>query len=240
MRNRIRRFLYLAGILYFWKRMALLRAIRRASAKDLLPECSGNLSVATRDGRIMTPSGIAYEKLTVWSFPLVLSSTKTSEEEPDYIGWLRPTSEWRFHLDIARAFPEDAVILHSHSFHAESVSCLHMDIPSWHYMAYMASGTTEGILCTPKFREPGNPLLSDDIIAAFRKNGGKAVLMAGHGQVVRAATYHEAIRRAVQVERESRRALALLPLYAFRPPFLLSREEKTALRDVFARYGQQK
>ena len=63
----------------------------------------------------------------------------------DYGSWegpLKPSSEWRFHLDIMRARPDVGAIVHTHSTYATIIAITRREIPACHYMIAAFGGST--------------------------------------------------------------------------------------------------
>ena len=52
-------------------------------------------------GLLITPSGVPYEELA----PEDIAAMPIQGEYGSWTGPMRPSSEWRFHLDIVRAGP---------------------------------------------------------------------------------------------------------------------------------------
>ena len=94
---------------------------------------AGNVSVRYEEGFLITPSGLAYDKLDPGD--IVYVGMDGVQE-----GLLTASSEWRMHLDIYAAMPEAAAVIHAHSNFATSLSCLRKDIPAFHYMVAVAGG----------------------------------------------------------------------------------------------------
>jgi len=67
---------------------------------------SGNLSVRTDEGFLITPSGMDYESLAPEDIVAV-------NLEGDWEGSNKPSSEWRFHLDVYRSREDAHAIVHA-------------------------------------------------------------------------------------------------------------------------------
>ncbi len=59
----------------------------------------------------------------------------------------RPSSEWRFHLDILKARAEVNAVVHAHPPYATILAIMELEIPPVHYMIACAGGDT--IRCAP-------------------------------------------------------------------------------------------
>ncbi len=79
-------------------RIALIEAARAMAAQGLAAGTSGNLSLRTGEGMLITPSAIPYDALTPEMLPLL----RFDGAYGAYEGAYRPSSEWRFHLDTGR------------------------------------------------------------------------------------------------------------------------------------------
>ena len=203
-------------------RDALIATARAMNESGLNRGTSGNLSLRHRDGMLITPSGVPYEEL-----------------EPDAIvhvdvrgeprGGMRPSSEWRFHLDIYRARPEARAILHAHPVHCTALACLNRSMPAFHYMVAVAGG--RDIRCAP-YATFGTQALSDHVLHALE--GRRACLMANHGVLCFEATLPRALDLALEVEHLARTYLACL---AAGEPVLLDDAEMDRVLLRFADYG---
>jgi L-fuculose-phosphate aldolase len=132
---------------------------------------SGNVSARWRDGFLVTPSGLAYERTKPADIVFVDAAGTPR-------GRLAPSSEWRFHHDIYRARPEANAVVHTHSSFATTLACLGREIPAFHYMVAVAGGNS--IRCAP-YATFGTQQLSDNALAAL--DGRKACLLANHGMI---------------------------------------------------------
>ncbi|GAM58132.1 L-fuculose phosphate aldolase [Vibrio ishigakensis] len=132
---------------------------------------AGNVSVKFEDGMLITPSGIAYEKLTTDSIVFV---EKNGTFEKGKI----PSSEWMFHLECYKARDDINAVVHNHSINCAAVSILNKPIPAIHYMV-AASGTTK-IPCVP-YATFGTETLSAHVSDGIKKS--KAILLQHHGLI---------------------------------------------------------
>lgn len=206
------------------KREAIVAACRRMNALGLNQGTSGNISVRHGDRILITPSSIPYEEMTPEDIvPLTMDGTPQGNR--------KPSSEWRFHLDILRARPDLGAVVHAHAPFCTMLAIHHMEIPPVHYMVMVAGGKT--IRCAP-YATFGTQALSDHVIAAME--GRKACLMAHHGMIAAESTLDKAMWLAVEVEALARQYHGALMLGT--PPVLSDAELDEALAQFSAGYGQ--
>ena len=114
-------------------RSALLATSREMSAVGLNKGTSGNVSVRTATGMLITPSGLAPE-----------ACTEDDMIEVDFAGTptgrLAPSSEWRMHLDLYAHRAEAGAIVHTHAPFATALACQREEIPPFHYMIAVFGG----------------------------------------------------------------------------------------------------
>ncbi|MDQ1315564.1 MAG: L-fuculose-phosphate aldolase [Pseudomonadota bacterium] len=205
-------------------RAALSATARQATRQGLNPGASGNVSVRLRDGFLVTPSGLPNDALEPGQMVAMDMEGRSD-------GSLKPSSEWRIHRDIYRARPEAQAVVHAHSPHAVSLSCLRRDIPSFHYMVAAAGG--KDIRCSA-YATFGTQALSDAVLAALQ--GRRACLMANHGQVAVGASLDGALALALEVEE-------LCAQYwrakLMGEPVLLNDAEMDEALECFRHYGQR-
>jgi L-fuculose-phosphate aldolase len=79
--------------------------------------------------------------------------------------------------------------------HVTTLSCLHREIPAFHYMIAQAGGVN--IRCAP-YATFGTQELSDHALAALE--GRKACLLANHGMICMGSSLKQALALAVEVE----------------------------------------
>ncbi len=149
---------------------------------------SGNISVRTGDGFLITPSALPYDKMTPAQIvPMALDGSHTGD--------IKPSSEWRMHLDIYQARPEAQAVVHTHPTFSTALACLRRKIPAFHYMIAAAGGMD--IRCA-KYDTFGTQELSDNMLAALKDR--KACLLATHGMICFGSSLERAMWRAVEVE----------------------------------------
>jgi len=149
---------------------------------------SGNLSVRTDEGFLITPSGMDYESLAPEDIVAV-------NLEGDWEGSNKPSSEWRIHLDVYRERADARAIVHAHPAFCTTLACLGRSIPAIHYMVAVAGG--KDIRCAP-YATFGTQALSDYAVAALE--GRKACLMAHHGLLCLERDLPRALALAIEVE----------------------------------------
>src|SRR3954466_15400795 len=81
------------------KRQSIIDACRSMNALGINQGTSGNISLRHDDGLLITPTSVPYE--TMQPEQIVFMRFDGSHDRSQ-----RPSSEWRFHLDILRARPE--------------------------------------------------------------------------------------------------------------------------------------
>lgn len=187
---------------------------------------SGNASLRWDDGLLITPTGRAYNRLQPEDIVYLRADGYCAP------GQLLPSSEWRFHCDILRAFPTANAVVHAHSTYATALACLGESIPAFHYMVAVAGGAD--IPCAD-YATFGTTDLSDNLLRALQ--GRKACLMANHGQVAIGSTLSAAYDLALEIENLARQYMLARNLGATRN---LSDEEMARVVEKFRTYGQQR
>ena len=205
-------------------RKAMVDASVRLDALGLNRGTSGNLSVRCGSGLLVTPSGVPVEELTVSS---IVCLTLGGE----VVGQGRPSSEWRFHRDILVARADVHAIIHTHSPFATTLACLHISVPSFHYMVAAAGG--KDIRCAP-YALFGTQELSNHALVAMRDR--KACLLANHGMIATGFDLPAALALTVEVESLCEQYWRVRQLGE---PRLLSDEQMDRVMEKFKAYGRQ-
>lgn len=206
------------------KRKAIVAACLRMNAVGLNQGSSGNISVRHGAGLLITPSSIPYDSMVPEDI-VFLDMDGTPH------GPRKPSSEWRFHLDILRARPDLNAVVHAHAPWCTILAIMHRDIPPIHYMIAAAGG--RDIRCAP-YETFGTQALSDRVIEAME--GRKACLMAHHGMIAAEASLDKAMWLAVEVEALARQYHGALALGD--PPLLSDAQLDEAIAQFTAGYGQ--
>lgn len=205
-------------------RRAIIEACRSMNRLGINKGTSGNISVRTTDGLLISPTGMAYEALEP-------RHIVPMHWDGSFSGDVEPSSEWRFHRDILQARPDLNAVVHTHSKYATAVSILGRGIPAIHYVIAAAGG--HDIRCAP-YETFGTPELAARVVQAME--GRRACLMAHHGVITAHSTLAEAMTLAVTVEELAQQYLLVLPMGE--PP-ILSQEEMARVLEKFKTYGQQ-
>src|SRR5579885_3733881 len=92
-------------------RRGIVEACRAMNASGINQGTSGNISARFGEVLLITPSGLPYEEMA----PQDIVRMPIEGEYGSWEGAMRPSSEWRFHLDIVRARPEVGAVVHAHS-----------------------------------------------------------------------------------------------------------------------------
>jgi L-fuculose-phosphate aldolase len=189
---------------------------------------SGNVSVRSREGFLITPSGQNMAALTADD---MVEMGMDGGVVGEVVGAGKPSSEWRFHRDIYAAFPEAEAVVHAHSPFAVALACLRRDIPAFHYMVAMAGGVD--IRCAA-YATFGTQALSDVVLLALQDR--RACLMANHGLLAWGRNLPAALALANEVEALCGQYLRACQIGE---PVLLSHVEMQEVLEKFKDYGKQ-
>jgi L-fuculose-phosphate aldolase len=185
---------------------------------------SGNVSVRTEDGFLITASGIAYHKMKP-------HHVVEMDLEGGYRGEFLPSTEWRMHLDIYKARPEAQAVVHVHSTYATALACLRREVPAFHYMIGVTGGAS---LRVSDYAEFGTQALSETMLKAM--DGRTACLLANHGQICFSTTLDKALWLAGEIEALCHQFWAAS---VFGKPVNLAPSEMTSVLKRFKTYGKQ-
>ena len=206
------------------QRNALLQTALTMNQEGINQGTSGNLSVRTEDGFLITPSALAYDQCRAGDIVQLNMDGEVTG------GTRKPSSEWRLHRDIYVGRPEALAVLHAHPPWCTTLACLEREIPPYHYMVAMAGG--DSIRCAP-YALFGTRELSDNTLAAL--TGGRcACLLAHHGMVCFAGGLQDVLALAIEVENLARVYVQALQVVG--EPQLLSAQEMDAVKERFVDY----
>jgi L-fuculose-phosphate aldolase len=204
------------------KRQSIIDACRRMNALGINQGTSGNISVRHGDGLLITPTSVPYEAMTPDQIVFM-------EMNGSHAGHQRPSSEWRFHLDIMRSRNEVEAVVHAHPTYCTILAIMGLEIPPIHYMVAVAGG--DSIRCSP-YATYGTPELSQHALTALE--GRFACLLGHHGMIAIGASLSKAMWLAVEVETLARQYHGCLQIG--QPP-LLPKDEIERVRLKMADYG---
>lgn len=200
------------------EREQLLGVMQKLLQCGLNRGTSGNASVRVKNGILLTPTGMDVEDM-------IASDMVFMNEDGEYEGDRKPTSEWMFHLDILKQRPEIGAVIHTHSMFATTLACLRKDVPPFHYMIAVSGG--DSIRCAP-YALFGSEALSKSALSALE--GRRACLLANHGMIALGEDIKQAFDVTVEVEALCEQYLRALQVGE---PKILTDEE---MREVFAQF----
>jgi L-fuculose-phosphate aldolase len=209
---------------YLDLREAVIDTCLKMNEEGINQGTSGNVSVRTDEGFLITASGVPYHKMKP-------EHIVEMDLDGGYAGRYLPSTEWRMHMDIFKHRPEASAIVHTHSIYATALACLRKDIPPFHYMIGIGGGTT--IRCSD-YAEFGTQELSDVMLKALEDRS--ACLLGNHGQIVFGNTLEKALWRAGEVEALSQQYWAALQAGT---PVILNDLQMTTVLARFKTYGKQ-
>jgi L-fuculose-phosphate aldolase len=215
---------FMSKIKYQELRKAVIKTCLAMNEEGINQGTSGNVSVRTDEGFLITASGIPYKKMKP-------EHVVEMDLEGGYRGEYFPSTEWRMHMDIFKARPEAQAIVHVHSTYATALACLRKDIPAFHYMIGIAGGSS---LRVSDYAQFGTQELSDTMLKALRDRTG--CLLANHGQICFGKDLDQALWRAGEIEALSHQYWASL---LAGKPVVLEEAEMSSVLKRFGSYGKQ-
>ena len=172
-------------------REAIIAQCRAMNASGLNQGTSGNISARHGANMLITPSSIPYDQMT----PDMIATMPIAGEYGAWDGPKKPSSEWRFHLDIMRSRPEVGAIVHTHSTYCTALSISRKPIPAIHYMIAHFGG--------PDIRCAGYALYGSAELSALALEalkGRNGCLLANHGMIAVGANLARAMWLAGELE----------------------------------------
>ena len=204
------------------KRQSIIDACLRMNALGINQGTSGNISLRHDAGMLITPTSVPYEAMRPEQ--IVYMGLDGSFDPAQ-----RPSSEWRFHLDILKARPDVNAVVHTHPPYSTILAIMGLEIPPVHYMIACAGGDTIRVAPYATF---GTQELSDHAVAALE--GRLACLLEHHGMIAVGPSLSKAMWLAVEVETLARQYHGCLQIGT---PRLLSKEEMKNVLGRIAGYG---
>lgn len=169
----------------------VITTARAMNTRGLNVGTAGNVSTRIDDGMAITASGVDYSIMTPDDVVMMRHDTTWQVTNPTR----RPSSEWRFHLDIYAARPDVTAVVHAHPQHATAVAVHGRGLGPFHYMVGVAGG--RDIRCAP-YATFGTQELSQNVVAAL--DDRNACLIEHHGIIALGTSPGAALDLAVEVE----------------------------------------
>jgi len=205
-------------------RREIIAQCRRMNAIGLNQGTSGNISARLGDRLLITPSATPYDTMTPEMIAAMPLDGGGAWEGP-----LKPSSEWRFHLDLMRARPEFGAIVHTHAIYCTTLAIARRPIPPVHYMIAAFGGSD---IRVAGYATYGTAALSRAVLKAME--GRNACLMANHGMLAAGPGLEKAMWLAVELENLARQYFNALQIGG---PVLLDEAAIAETRKSFAGYG---
>ena len=206
------------------KRQSIIDACRSMNALGINQGTSGNISLRHDSGLLITPTSMPYEAMQPEQIVFM-------DLDGSFDPVQRPSSEWRFHLDILKARPEINAVVHAHPPYSTILAIMGLEIPPIHYMIACAGGDT--IRCAP-YTTFGTQELSEHAVRALEDR--LACLLEHHGMIAIGPSLSKAIWLAVEVETLARQYHGCLQIGT--PRLLPEAEIKNVLGRI-AGYGPE-
>ena len=203
-------------------RGAVAAAYRDLGRRGLIVGSSGNVSVRTHKGMVITPSGGEPDR----AGPDGMAATSLDGVA---VGDATPSSEWSMHAAIYKMKPDALCIVHAHADACTALASLHEGLPPFHYMVLHFGGSD--IRCAP-YVTFGTKALAD--LAADALIDRTACLLANHGMILHARSVAAAVSDAILLETLCRQYLLARSAGT---PRLLTGEDIAAARERFKTYG---
>ena len=206
-------------------RAAIVAQSKALNAAGLNMGTAGNISVRVGEAMLITPSGVPYDVMR----PELIAKMPINGEYGAWSGPMKPSSEWRFHLDIMRARADVGSVVHFHPPYGCTLAMLNKPILAAHYMIALFGGP---IVKCVKYAPYGTKELSDLVVAGLEDRN--AVLLGNHGALTTSSTLSGAMHRALELENLAR--MYYMALCAGRPA-ILSDDEVMRTVERFKTYG---
>jgi L-fuculose-phosphate aldolase len=205
-------------------RQEIVTRCRELNERGINQGMSGNISARCGDGFLISPSGFPYERMQP-------EHIVPMRFDASWEGKLRPSSEWRFHLDILQSREDVHAVIHAHPMYCTTLAIMGLDIPPLHYMIAVTGG--DSIRCAP-YATFGTEELSKNALEAL--HGRQACLLANHGVIVTGGNLGGAMWLLVEVETLAQQYVNTLQLGG---PRLLDEQQLAEVRKaMFAGYAK--
>jgi len=207
-------------------RAEIVACARELDASGLNRGASGNISARCGEALLITPSAIPASQLEPEMLALMPLDGSGRWEGP-----LKPSSEWRLHIDLMRMRSDFDSVVHTHSPFATILSIARKPIPAIHYM--MAAFGGPEIRCSD-YVCYGTAGLSDAVLRTLGDMAG--CLIGNHGMIVGGPNLTRAAWLAHELEALAHQYFHLLQIGG---GHVLNADELAETARGFAGYGTQ-
>jgi len=175
--------------------IVLVEICQRLATMGLGTSTSGNVSVRTPEGMVVTATGVSLGETNEGNVALV-DATGTSRNN------VKPSKEAGLHLIVYENSSEADIIIHVHPAHTIAVSCLIQGEQE----AYLPAVTPTfvmraGMVPITPYAHPGTELLAQYV---GERTHGRAVVLRNHGLVVWENTARQALGVMEEIEENCR------------------------------------
>lgn len=204
------------------QRREIVQTVRELQNHGLNHGNSGNVSVRSQHGLLITPTGCNAANATEEGIVQIDMDGKV-------LGDGIPSSEWHMHLAIMVAFPAAKAVIHTHADACVALSCLREPLPAFHYMVAAFGGNN--VRCA-RYATFGTSDLADSAVEALQDR--TACLLANHGMIAMGVSLEQTLGTTIKLETLARQYLMALQGGA---PEMLSDEEMTKVGNRYKNYG---
>jgi L-fuculose-phosphate aldolase len=208
-------------------RKDIIAKCRWMNANGLNQGTSGNISARYGDRMLITPSATAYDDME----PEMIASMPLEGGRGEWEGPMKPSTEWRFHLDILRGRPDVGAVVHTHAMFCTVLAIARKPIPACHYMIAAFGGNDVKLA---DYHTYGTAGLAEAVLKAME--GRNAALMANHGMVAVGANLAKAMWLAMELETIAKQYYHTLLIGG---PTVLSDAAIADTQKSFSTYGLQ-
>lgn len=213
---------------YLKERREVMNTAKEISNAKLVSGTWGNVSVRIENEPLMviTPSGMAYDTLTVEDMILVDLQGQVAE------GNWKPSIETPMHAEIYQKRPDVNAIVHVHSHYSTVFAVAHQSIPVVTEETAQVIGSE--IEVAP-YATCGSPQLAENTVRTLGSH--RAVLLANHGLVGVGKNVADALKVCTVAEKTAK-----IVLYAQQlgDVHSLLPADIAVLNESFQHYGQKK
>lgn len=210
---------------YVEEREAVCRYALEMAERGLTIGTSGNVSCRVEEGAIVTPSSMAYERIT--PADTVLMSLDGAVIPDDGVNEVYASVEHKVHLACYRHRPDVGAVIHAHPTVASAFAAARHPLPAFldEFGVYVGDEVR-----VADYAMSGSEEIADNVVKAMGETSN-AVFLASHGLVACGRTLDKAMLVAREVERG-----ALVYLYArmLGGPVDLPDDARTLMGQVFS------